>query len=275
MLRRLIVGISGSKISRSAVQAAIHYAQRHQAEVVGVSAIDVARITSGEPVPLGGAAFKLQRDEALMAQAHQESERWLAEFRSECETGGVRHQTVQATGEPAEILAREAQRGDLLILGRKSIPAEGQERSNTIEHVLRLSGRPILTVPADGFPDGRPALVAYDGSPQAAAAIQAFQLLGLAANRPVHILLAGPSDSESSSAALAADYLQLHGHEVVKHHEKSHKPAWEVIVQEANRLKAGVIVMGSCGRPRIAEALFGSTTRKVLAHSETALFLHH
>lgn len=261
MLRRLIIGINGSRFSRNAIQTAISYAKRYGAEVLGVSVTDVARLSSGEPVPLGGGAFKVQRDEILMEEAQKESERWLSEFAAECESQRVSCATVQRNGDPAEVLAHESQRGDLLVLGRKGL--------------LRLTSRPILTVPAKGVPDERPVLIAYDGSPQAAAAVQAFQLLGLAADRPIHLLHVLPNDTDPSAAEYAASYLRVHGHEVHTHHDASRKPVSKVIVEEASRLNAGVVVMGACGRRRIAEAIFGSVTRAVLAGSETALFLHH
>ena len=275
MLRRLIVGITGSAFSRNAVQTAMAYAKRHEAELVGVSVIDIARLTSAEPVPMGASAFKAHRDEKLIEDARRESDRLLSEFTAECAAQQIKGSAMQHKGEPAEVLAREAQRGDLLVLGRKGLPDEGSGSSNAIERLVRLAGRPILTVPAEGVPEGRPVLVAYDGSREAATALQAFQLLGLAAGRPIHVLHVAHENADHSPAELAADYLRLHGHEAFTHHEVSRNRVSDVIVEEASRLKAGVIVMGTCGRPRITEAIFGSVTRAVLPQSGTALFLHH
>jgi nucleotide-binding universal stress UspA family protein len=48
-----------------------------------------------------------------------------------------------------------------------------------------------------------------------------------------------------------------------------------VIVREAQRLGAGVIVLGAFGQPAIKEFFFGSVTNSVLEASTVPLFLFH
>jgi nucleotide-binding universal stress UspA family protein len=52
-------------------------------------------------------------------------------------------------------------------------------------------------------------------------------------------------------------------------------PASSVILSEAKRLHAGLIVMGAYGQPLIKETVFGSVTARVLKKSNLPLFLYH
>jgi nucleotide-binding universal stress UspA family protein len=118
-------------------------------------------------------------------------------------------------------------------------------------------------------------LVAYDGSPQAAKTLHAFQASGAAAGRPIHLLRVCDDPRDRHDLELAADYLKLHGHDAMLHVLASQTTPATVILAEARRLAAGLIVMGAFGRPRLAEFLFGSVTKTVLRDSTVPLLLYH
>lgn len=275
MLRRMIVGLSGSQYSQDAAGTAIAWGKRLGAEVVGVSVVDLPHIAMAEPVPLGGGAYKARRDQTLIEAAHANSDRCLAEFARACDSQQVPHQLVKREGDPAAILVLEAQRGDLLLVGRKQLGDAQEHTTDTVEHILRSATRPVITVPAGGVTENQPVLVAYDGSPQAAKALQAFQSLGLGNERTIHLLNVVHHVAHGSPADLAAEYLRLYCHEVHVHSEVSRLPPGDVILREAARHKAGIIVMGSYGRPVVAELFFGSVTRGLINDSTVPLFLYH
>jgi len=275
MLRRIIVGLNGSKFSQDAAETAIVWGQRYGIEVVGVSVIDLPNLASAEPVPLGGSAYKTHRDQTIIEAAHADADRLLAEFAYACQSRQVPCQMLKREGDPAAILVLEAQRGDLLLVGRKRVRDDDERASDTLEHILRSATRPVITVPAGGVTENHAVLVAYDGSPQAAKALQAFQSLGLGNARAIHVLSVARNAGGSSAAELAADYLRLHSHEIHVHSEVSQLPPGDVILSEARRFNAGMIVMGSYGRARVAELFFGSVTRSVINSSTVPLFLYH
>ena len=70
------------------------------------------------------------------------------------------------TGAPGEEILREAQRFDLILLG-KHAHFEAQGSDHTLTNVLRSAPRPVVTVPDDP-PLAGTVLVAYDGGRQAA-----------------------------------------------------------------------------------------------------------
>jgi nucleotide-binding universal stress UspA family protein len=275
MLRNIVVGLSGSEYSRAAVEVALAWAQRYQAGLLGVAVVDVPGLAAAEPVPLGAGIYKVERDELILKNAREQAARLLDEFAKRATTADVPFHTSRLEGDPATLLAREAQRGDLLIVGRRAIPQEfGHSPSHTLHALLHSTSRPVICVPAssDG---GAPALVAYDGSAQAAKSLQAFQAIGLASRRDIHVLTVAHDPRDRHLGELAVEYLKHHGHEVRLHVESTRGPAASVILGEAKRLGAGIIVMGSFGQSQVKEFFFGSVTKSVLRDSTVPLFLYH
>jgi nucleotide-binding universal stress UspA family protein len=275
MLKSVLVGINESEFSRAAVEVALDWASRHQASLVGLAVVDVPHLLAPQPVPLGAGAYKVDRDEIVLKNARETVERLVAEFSTRCTAANVPFRTLSQDGDPAEVLSREAQRADLLVVGRKAPSHEfGQSPSPVLDHLLRHISRPVLCVPAQ-CRAGTPVLVAYDGSCPAAKSLQAFQAIGLASRREIHVLNLPRESHDRHEAELAVEYLQLHGHEAKLHVETSSASPADVILAAAERLGAGVIVMGSFGRGKLQELFFGSTTKALLAKSTVPLFLYH
>jgi nucleotide-binding universal stress UspA family protein len=57
--------------------------------------------------------------------------------------------------------------------------------------------------------------------------------------------------------------------------ETSSAPPADVVLAAAERLGAGVIVMGSFGHGKLQQFFFGSTTKALLAKSTVPMFLYH
>jgi nucleotide-binding universal stress UspA family protein len=275
MLKRILIGVSSSEYSRAAAKLAVGWAQWYEAEIAAVGVVDVPGLTAGEAVPLGGSAYKAERDQALVKAAQQQVGEELAAFQTRCAAAGVPCSTRQLEGEPAALLVREAQRADLLFVGKKHVPAEfGVAGTHVLAHVVRHAARPVVCVPAAAN-EHAAVLIAYDGSPEAARALQMFQAIGLASRRDLHLLAVSADAGQRYHAQCAVEYLQAHGHDAQVHVESSSAPAGSVIVAYARRLAAGLIVMGSCGQPRLKEIIFGSVTQTVLRDSNVPLFLYH
>ena len=118
-------------------------------------------------------------------------------------------------------------------------------------------------------------LVAYDGSSQSAKALHAFQSLGLAKGRDIHILSVSHDEHGKYSADVAEDYLRAYDHQVHLHVETASGSAAPVILAKTKELGVGLLVMGSYGQPRLTEWVFGSVTKTVLKDSPVPIFLYH
>jgi nucleotide-binding universal stress UspA family protein len=135
---------------------------------------------------------------------------------------------------------------------------------------------PVLAVPRGGtaFDAGSPALLAWNGSHEAANALRASVPL-LAHAESVHLVTVG-DQPESHSASQAVRYLARHGI-AVQTHERPHRDRSiaQTLFDTARELEAGCLVLGAYGHSRFRERLIGGVTRWMLDHSTIPLFLAH
>src|SRR5262249_33427984 len=160
-----------------AIDLAIQWGELFDARLVGVGVIDQPTILKAEPVPIGAFSYKEVRDEARLEDARSRVRQFLGEFQARCTGSGVTAHTVEATGHPADRILREAQRCDLVMIGRDTnFHFETQDSPDkTIASVLRACARPVVVVPPEPAP-GRGVMVAYGGGREVARALQIFQL---------------------------------------------------------------------------------------------------
>jgi nucleotide-binding universal stress UspA family protein len=141
---------------------------------------------------------------------------------------------------------------------------------------LALGARsPVLAVPR-GTPmlvfDG-PVLLAWDGGHEAANALRAaVPLLRLAS--VVHVLTVREK-SEEFPAGDVARYLSRHGIHAEIHAEEPHGSIADTIAGVAQRVGAGMVVMGIYGHSRLRELLMGGVSRTMLDRSTIPLLLAH
>jgi nucleotide-binding universal stress UspA family protein len=272
MISSMLVGVSGTQYSRAAVEYAIQVAAERRVTLTGLSVVDRDCWCPPEAVPLGASEFKHRRDEAVLQMAHQRSEELLSEFERCCYDAGITAQVLKMEGDPADLLCTEAQRVDLLVVGKKHLPEEDAEACwHTLGSILHQSPRPVLCVPTAVMRRGC-ALIAYDGSLQAAKTLQLFVNCGMAANREVHLLTVG--DDGDAIAQRGLDFLRVHSIQAEPHvgvdDHASHR-----ILDVATHIHAELIVMGAYGRTRIHELVFGSVTKRVLQATTVPVFLYH
>jgi len=271
-----LVGLDGSAYSTAAIELGIQWARKFDALLVGLGVIDEPTIRRPEPVPIGGSSFKKQRDEALLVAARRTVEQFLERFAIRCAESGVSCKLLEDVGLPSERICLEAQRYDLILLGKQTYyHFETQSQPDeTLTTVLKDSPRPIVTVP-EQLGNGNAVVVAYDGSLQAARTLQAFQALRLDLSHEVHIVAVHTDHDEAiRHADRAIDFLGFHEIKAQRHAVTSSSPA-SAIIEQVNRLGAGLLVMGAYGQPAVREFFFGSVTRTLLKEKTVPIFLYH
>jgi nucleotide-binding universal stress UspA family protein len=277
MLRSILVGLDGSAYSAAAVELGIRWAQHAGAVLVGLGIIDAPTICKPQPVPLGASAYKVHHDATLLADASHKVAQLLADCAQRCAAAGVTYQSLQDTGLPAAHILLEAQHYDLIMLGQHTFfHFETQDTpDDTLAVVVKQSPCPVVAVPAT-LPEGRAALIAYDGSPHATRALHMFQALGLASAYDVHVVCV---DAHKEKAHLCVEHAVtfLQGHNVVTQAHAlatSEAPA-HALLQYVHQVQAGLLVMGSSGRSPLREFFGSSVTRTMLRDSPVPLFLYH
>ena len=277
-LRSMLVGLDGSPHSVSAVRLGIAWAKQADALLVGLAIVDQPTIAAQEPVLLGGVPYAdpvFYRER--MADAHRQATGFLGQFSLQCAEAGVASKVLEDVGLPADEIALEAQRYDLVLIGQKTqFHFETQERRDeTLARVLRTSPRPVVVVP-DVLGEGQPIVVAYDGSAPAARALFAFESSGLGRNCPVHVVSVHAEHKIAArNAERAVDFLALHEVRAVAHAVASDAAPAGIILDTVGKLRAGLVVMGPYGRPALLEFFLGSTTQAILREGAVPVFLFH
>jgi nucleotide-binding universal stress UspA family protein len=149
MVRSVLVGLDGSAYSDSAVALGIDWARRFDALVVGLGIVDKPSIFQPEMVPLGADAYKQPADEARLARATRQVEQFLEKFSLRCAEAGVSSKVLEDVGNPYEQILREAQRYDVILLGKQTYFhfATQEGPCETLKSVLKNTPRPVVTVP--------------------------------------------------------------------------------------------------------------------------------
>lgn len=170
---------------------------------------------------------------------------------------------------------------DILILSATD-PDEvtGVER-DFVEQVVLSAGRPVIVLPRKGDAKFDPSetLVGWDGSREAArAAFDALPLLAKAAR--VRIVRADPQKDPSLRGSVAgadlAETLARHGVTCeAEGFPTDGADAGQALLRRADDIGAGLIVMGAYGHSRLAEFIFGGTTRYVLLKLNRPVLMSH
>lgn len=226
---------------------------------------------------MGAGGFKRHRDDVLVHRAQRTAEQLLSRFAVRCVEANVPYKLLEDSGNPVERILLESQRFDLIVLGQRTyFDSTTQDAPcNTVFGVLRNAPRPVVVAPSALAADG-PVIVAYDGSVQAARALQAFQSLGLYEGQKTYVVSIGNSHKEAAiSADRAMDFLSYHKFNAETRIVTSSLSVGHVLLNEAEKVKAGLIVMGAYGKPILQEFFFGSVTKVLMESSPVPLFLYH
>ena len=275
MLRSALVAVDGSPCSDSATTLALDWAVRFDARLFGLGIVDEKSVHPLEPVPLGAGAYKKARDEARMADAHHRVAGFVADFRARAALAGVHAEVLEEQGEPVERILFEAQRTDVVVLGREThFNFETPERRDaTLAQVVRSSPRPMVVVP-QALPEGTGVLVAHGGGREAARTLQLFALLGLAAGEILDVMTVHRDSAAARAIArAAADFLAAHGiaHRVYTV-ASSTAPA-EVLLDEVESRRPRLLVLGAHREHPLRDLFATSVTRAVLGACPVPIFV--
>jgi nucleotide-binding universal stress UspA family protein len=275
MLKTVLVALDGSACGFTATTLALDWARRFDARLLGLGIVDEPSIHRPEPVPVGMGAYRKTRDEARMADAHHRVAGFGAEFRARAAGAGVHAEVLEEQGKPAERIVFEAQRADVVILGREThfnfeTPAR---RDATLAQVVRSSPRPMVLVPQI-VPEGTGVLVAYGGGREAARTLQLFALLGLAAGETLDVMTIHRDPAQARATARAAgDFLAAHDviHRV--HTVGSSAAPAEVLLEEVESRRPRLLVMGAHREHPLRDLFATSVTREVLGSCPVPIFV--
>jgi nucleotide-binding universal stress UspA family protein len=274
---RIMIAVHNGSPVESSMDLATRWAQRLGGSIVALGIVDESNWAPAPVLPSGDAPLN-QTDNALNARAAAHVQQSLRQLREHCRQAGVEYSQIKEGGSTCEQILAEAQRHDVILFGKATTPDPGLgvPSRSILDNVLRHSPRPVVTVPGS-VDDGQGILVAYDGSLQAARALQALVASGLTALGNIRILSIDEKSEETANkhARRAAEYLNAHDIDAKSETKVTDKAVEDVVVEEARRQSAEMIVMGAYGRSRLAEFFLGSVTSHVIDESPVPVFLFH
>lgn len=222
----------------------------------------------------GGAGFA----PTIMEELRDIDRKAQAEVETRLAREGVQWDWIRCEGEAVSSILSAARLADLIIATLPQGPRDSLRDPLVIVPDLTLGGRvPVLGVPqaAARFAVAGRALVAWDGSQEAGAALRAaVPLLKLAEAVLVVTVEEGGKNAFPNTDAL--EYLSRHGIEAEFNSQPHDGQSVEAALMRAvGDLAIDWIVMGAYGHSRLRETVFGGVTRRLLRDAPVPLLLAH
>lgn len=190
-------------------------------------------------------------------------------FLAQCAAAGIEGTFAVAEGAAGEIVPWAARLHDLTIVEQRQ-PDSDELGFDAAEESALSAGRPVLLVPRGGKarPCPEHVLLAWNGSQMAASALQGAMPF-IARARKVTVCSGEtrmPLRPGSRIPPITiAGHLRQHVAEVAEEKiDKSPAQVGEHLLNRANELGCGMIVMGAYGRSWFSEYLLGGATRHML-----------
>ena len=273
MIKRIIVGLSGSPYTPSAIEHAIDLAKRHGAELTGVTIIDETKLADVGPIPMGAAAAASELAEHRLKVAQERVGEAIALFDRTCQEAGVRHHVDRESGRAVDALIDEWRYHDLGVFGVRGLFEYGvvhYPADQALRAVAR-GVRPILAVSVAPRKIQR-VLIAYNGSLESADAMKDFVQLRPWPDAEIRIITIDLGKGVAAGLLRdASAYCTAHGFDVETVHVDGNPT--KVLPQHASDWNADLMVIGPAGRSRLAKLLLGDTTVHMMKTADIPLFL--
>jgi nucleotide-binding universal stress UspA family protein len=277
MIKSILVALDGSEHADAALQYALWLAEKLRATLMGLHVVDIVSIEGSFLHDISGSlGFEPYLDfSSKMRDALRERGRLLVEaFADRCRERGVACDTALAMGVVPNEICDHSRTADLVLLGHRGVNEQFSTGllGSTTEAVTRKSPKPVFVSPMR-FAEIRRPLLAYDGSPRAAAAMHAAAEVASTLGLPLAVLHVSRDAAGGADRVLdeARRYLQSYKVECVTEALTGH--ANEKIVETIRDRGYDCLFIGAYGHSRIIEMVLGSTTEYVLRNSPCPVFL--
>lgn len=266
-LASIMVYVDFDETAEDRIRAAADLAGRFHSLLIGVGAWPLRKFELVPAQETGSVSADEDRQQAIVQRLERLGER----FRK---AAGKSPQGVEWRSSPhfpREVLIEQARAADILVIGREFISGD-MYRTYDPGTVILEAGRPVLVLP-HGIKrvDFARVLIAWKDTREARRAVRdAVPLLKKA--QSVAIGVTNPSAAALTSTddqiADLTQYLARHGVSVDQQIETvAGDDDGSILLQLAERYRAGLIVAGAYGRTRLSEWIFGGVTRHFLTSS--------
>lgn len=246
------------------------------------AALDVARYYSGHLTCLQAMPFAAYAGEpftgAMIAyEAYAETmEATRTRIEAQLQKEGVPWDWIDSRGSGSVAVMMHSQLTDLIVLSPTGKLTDPDAALPIVGEIATKVRAPVLAVRDDqkSFDPAGAALIAWNGSPEAAQAVRNTMGL-LTAAKGVHIACIEEDFDTHIPAREAASYLSRYGIKAEVHARAKSGTVADTLSSIAAEMRAGYLVMGAYGRSRFAEFILGGVTRSLLADAPLPLVLSH
>ncbi|WP_435104614.1 universal stress protein [Arhodomonas sp. AD133] len=220
IIQRVVVLLDGSRASRSALQAAVDYAERRGAELLGLFLEDTdllrsARLPFGREIGLTSGNIRTVDESALQARLRQRAGELHRLLASTARRRPLRWRFEISRDRPDAITRSTTREGDLLIIARPGWHrGRGPGMSVGLARLASEANCAVLVLGEDRPATDRPVLVLYEHTAVGERAMNVAATMARDASQPLTVLLP-PGSSDERIADAARGWAQRHGRRVV------------------------------------------------------------
>ena len=272
MIKRILLGLGGTPYTTVAIQRAVGLAKRFEAEITGVTVIDVSRLFMVGAMGGERAAHDMTSRIFLTKERIGEA---ISTFEAACTAEGIKYQVKQEDEkDPFDLMISLARYHDLMIFGLRSIFEYGispEEPRDTLARLITAGVRPIIAV-SDKFRTIQKVLIAYSGSIESAKTMKRFVQLRLWPDVKLKIVTFQSSEDKTQQLLYdASEYCRAHGFHV----ESDSNPGSpkDFLLPMATLWQADMIVLGNSARTLLMKRVIGETALHIIRHADRPLFL--
>jgi nucleotide-binding universal stress UspA family protein len=276
-LSSLLIATDGSAYADVAAECSAWLATRLDARITALYVIDARRLASHfikhiaeilESSPSEGLTDRVR--DYYRRQGGEALKRVV----SICERYGVTCQTDLKTGNIVKVVADEAAQTDLLVIGERGEDEEFESGflGSVSEKLVRKVNRPVLLTGLQ-FRGFRKALLAYDGSEGARAAMEMLARLAVALGMDVDAVQMVEEGEPTTALNEVLSYFENYQVHPSTHYLRG--DSHSLITDHAKEIGCDLIVMGAYDNSVADSMALGTTTDYLIRNSPVPVLVHH
>jgi nucleotide-binding universal stress UspA family protein len=251
------------------LQAALDLTRAFDGHLTCLQAMPIEVLVGGDPYA------GIYATTALVEEFERREALHRAKLEERLDVEDVRWDWLRVNQDPAIAILGQACLADVVVLGLPKDQGAARARSLVADVTVAVRA-PLLVVPEaqPSFDCSDPAVVAWDGSVEAAHALQASLPL-LARAGSARIVTVADNEIELPATA-AAEYLSRHGiGSELCEWQKGDRRISAVLIEGVKALGGAYLVAGAYGHSRFREAVMGGVTRELIHGASLPLLLTH
>ena len=282
MFKDVLVHLDGSSGDELRLQHAEMLAAGTSGFLTGILSVPLPDLVTIMPMDGGAAAAEIIAD--LDEEARRNGDRIQQNLSERFSRLSVSNEIRRIEGSPgqlARLAASDARKADLFVLSRPYGGNGAAQSTDLFEAVLFESGRGLYVVPPERRPPDaiRRVLVAWRDTREAARALAEAMPFIANATRTEILVIDAEKDGSSQKVTPELDvarHIGRYGTSVeINMRQSGGRPVSEVILEQAHRMPADLIVMGAYGHSRAHEWMLGGATRDMLEMSNLPMVMAH